>query len=99
MPSNEKPGAEPLKDPCDEVVASMYEFIDRELATADVADIKSHLDDCIPCLEAFEFETELKMLIASKCKDEVPAQLYERIRISIQTAHFSDGDGKPPTVV
>lgn len=75
----------------------MYSFLDRELETADVNDIQAHLDDCIPCLEAFEFEAELKTIIAAKCRDQVPTQLYERIRISIQTAHANEEE-QPPTV-
>ena len=43
------------------------------------AAIQKHLDDCPPCFEAFDFEAELRIVIASKCKDQVPETLVMRI--------------------
>jgi len=70
---------------CRTALAAMYLFLDSEqLSTADRDDIQSHLDDCLPCLEAFEFEAELKHMLAKRCKDQAPARLYERIRVSLR---------------
>ena len=53
--------------------------------------IQSHLDDCLPCLEAYDFEAELRMVIAKKCKDEVP----ETLRIRIAEVLRIEGTGGP----
>jgi hypothetical protein len=37
------------------------------------------LDDCPPCYEAFDFEVELRVVIAKKCHETVPDHLKQRI--------------------
>lgn len=70
---------------CSEALSAMYLFLDKEqLSSDEVAQIKSHLDDCIPCLESFEFEAELKQVIRKRCTDEVPEALYEKVRATIR---------------
>jgi mycothiol system anti-sigma-R factor len=64
---------------CDDAVERLYHFLDGELDDTRRADIKRHLDECMPCLEAFDFEAELRIVIAQKCRDEVPTHLRDRI--------------------
>ena len=64
---------------CDDAVFELYTFLDGELTDDRRADIRRHLDDCPPCFEQFDFEAELRQVIASKCKDEVPESLRQRI--------------------
>jgi mycothiol system anti-sigma-R factor len=63
----------------------MYLFLDGEIPPSQLGDVQQHLDDCLPCLEAFEFEAELKEMVAKRCKEQVPPHLYEKIRVSIRT--------------
>jgi mycothiol system anti-sigma-R factor len=49
--------------------------------------IARHLDRCAPCLRAFGFETELRKLIADRCRDEVPEELRTRIASAIDHEH------------
>ena len=55
------------------------------------AKIKRHLDDCSPCLEAYDFEAELRVAIARKCRDSVP----ETLRIRIHEALLQESQGGP----
>lgn len=64
---------------CDEALASLYHFLDGELDDVRRDEIAKHLDDCSPCLEAFDFEAELRIVIAAKCTDTVPASLRSRL--------------------
>jgi mycothiol system anti-sigma-R factor len=67
---------------CHGVLEAMYLFLDdEELTPEQRLHVQAHLDDCIPCLEAFEFEAEFKSVIAKRCRDEVPTQLYEKVRL------------------
>ena len=68
---------------CEEALRAMYLYIDRELPHENSHQVKDHLDDCFPCLQKFEFEAELKQIISSRCKDDVPDHLYERVRMSL----------------
>lgn len=66
---------------CNDVLESMYLYLDGEMLTEEQrTEVHAHLDECIPCLESFEFEAEFKQIIRSKCKDEVPQHVYEKIR-------------------
>ena len=48
---------------CADALRYMYEFLDKELTEVDKAHVQEHLDNCLPCLEQFEFEEELKRVI------------------------------------
>lgn len=69
---------------CTDAVHRLYEFLDGELTPALRMVIQQHLDDCLPCLEAFDFEAELRSMIAAKCQDSVPDGLRMRIVEALQ---------------
>ena len=68
-----------LKPECQEAVETLYTFLDNELTAELRQDIQRHLDDCYPCLEAFEFEVELRTLIQRKCRDRVPEEFLQKL--------------------
>jgi mycothiol system anti-sigma-R factor len=65
---------------CNESIERLYHYLDGELTEERRLEIKHHLDDCPPCLQAFDFEAELRVVIANRCKDRVPDALRQRIR-------------------
>ncbi len=67
------------KSGCREAIDTLYRFLDGELTDQRRQDIAAHLDDCGPCLDAFDFEAELKAVIARKCRDQVPEALRQRV--------------------
>ena len=69
---------------CRDVIVRLYHFLDGELDDARRAAIQRHLDECMPCLEAVGFESELRMLIANKCREPVPETLRTRVAQAIQ---------------
>lgn len=69
---------------CRDAVHRLYHYLDGELDDARRAIIRGHLDECLPCLEAFDFEAELRQVIARKCRDQVPDALRLRIAQAIQ---------------
>ncbi len=64
---------------CRDAVHRLYHYLDGELDDARRAAIRGHLDECLPCLEAFDFEAELRLVVQSRCREEVPPSLRERI--------------------
>ena len=64
---------------CNDALRELYEFLDGELTDERKALIKGHLDGCNPCLEAFDFEAEIRLLISLKCREDVPDALRSRI--------------------
>jgi len=75
---------------CVEAIHTLYHFLDGELTEFRRVEIRHHLDGCGSCLEAFDFEAELRMVIARKCRDDVPPSLRERIA---KLLHYEAGDG------
>ena len=78
---------------CDDALHELYHFLDGELTTTDAQAIQHHLDDCPPCYEAFDFEAELRIVIAQKCHETVPDQLKQRIADAIQHESLHPGSG------
>jgi mycothiol system anti-sigma-R factor len=69
---------------CEDSLHELYGFLDGELTSTKRAAIQRHLDDCPPCFEAFDFEAELRLVIARKCQERVPDALRERIADAIR---------------
>jgi mycothiol system anti-sigma-R factor len=77
---------------CRETIKELDTFLDDELSDAARSAIRSHLDGCVDCLQAFDFHAELKQVISQKCQnDEMPPDLLSRIERCFDTDF--DGDG------
>ena len=64
---------------CDDALHELYQFLDGQLDDTRRQAIQHLLDDCPPCYEAFDFELELRVVIARKCHETVPDHLKQRI--------------------
>lgn len=71
---------------CTEALEELYGFLDGVLDDDKRASIGAHLDECGPCLGTFDFEADLRRVVASKAHDEVPDSLRERIARMIADA-------------
>ncbi|MDQ2754432.1 MAG: mycothiol system anti-sigma-R factor [Actinomycetota bacterium] len=71
---------------CREALDTLYHYLDGELTDQRRSQIQHHLDECSPCLEAFDFEAELKMVVAKRCREQVPDALRTRVAKALQEA-------------
>jgi mycothiol system anti-sigma-R factor len=76
---------------CDDAVAQLYAFLDGELDDETVVRVEAHLEHCSPCLEAFDFEAELRKVIVAKCHEDVPGDLRNRIMSVLERLEESSG--------
>ena len=77
---------------CNETIRELDAFLDGELPHGVRVHIHAHLNSCMDCLQAFDFQAELKMAIRRKCTtDELPPGLLGRIEMCFNTD--LDGDG------
>ena len=83
---------------CNDAVHALYHFLDGELTADKRVAIERHLNDCPPCFEAFDFEAELRMVIAQKCREQVPESLRLRIAEAIQHETRSPFTEPPGTI-
>jgi mycothiol system anti-sigma-R factor len=73
-----------MADGCIEAVALLYHYIDGELSDERRLFISRHLDDCPPCFQAFDFEADLRMIVAQRCRERVPDHLRLRIAAALE---------------
>jgi mycothiol system anti-sigma-R factor len=70
---------------CSSVLDRVYEYIDHEMADDDSATVRTHLDDCAPCLAEFGLEQAVKALVQRSCGCETaPDQLRVKILAKIR---------------
>jgi anti-sigma factor (TIGR02949 family) len=71
-----------MSDPdCTETLRELELFLDGEMTDAQLTSIRTHLEECEQCFEAFDFHAELKAVIARKCRaDPLPPGLLARIQ-------------------
>lgn len=66
-------------DDCSDALHELYQYLDGELTDGRRHIIAEHLTACGECFEAFDFQAELRQVIAHKCRDEVPDALKARV--------------------
>lgn len=65
---------------CNETIRELDAFLDEELPDDVRTHIHEHLDSCMDCLQAFDFQAELKLAIRRKCSsDDLPDTLMTKI--------------------
>jgi mycothiol system anti-sigma-R factor len=78
---------------CDEVLADVYLYLDDESDPEVRQRIRTHLDECAPCLRHFGLEQDVKSLVARCCGGDIaPDSLRSSIRLRltevvIETSH------------
>lgn len=65
---------------CEQALARILEFIDRELADDDREAVERHLRTCRSCFSRVEFERQLKDRLQALSRDDVPSETRERIK-------------------
>ncbi|MCJ7726338.1 MAG: zf-HC2 domain-containing protein [Acidimicrobiia bacterium] len=71
----------------------MYTYLDREITVIRRIRIRVHLHRCPPCADGFHFESKLKDRVKSGCRDDPPAELYDRLRTFLQQ-HGATGESR-----
>jgi mycothiol system anti-sigma-R factor len=75
---------------CADSLKELYTFLDGELTAERRLDIRAHLEGCLPCYEAFDFEAELRMVVSTRCRDEVPDELRARVAEALRRCQQDD---------
>lgn len=82
---------------CADVLARVYEFLDNEMADADCARIREHLDECGPCLKEFGLDQLVKDVVKRGCGCEpLPEALRERVMFRVRAAQVQIAGNESP---
>jgi mycothiol system anti-sigma-R factor len=77
---------------CKDALTELERYLDRELDAQTLSGIEAHLRSCSPCLEAFDFQAELRKVVARGCREQVPDALRARI---LEALAACDGQTEP----
>jgi mycothiol system anti-sigma-R factor len=78
---------------CRQALERLYTYLDGELTEVRQQEIRTHLEECSPCLEAFDFEAELKIVVSRYCRDQVPERLRLRVSVALTEASNTSAEG------
>jgi mycothiol system anti-sigma-R factor len=66
---------------CNDTIAKLYEYLDRELNLEERREVEMHLALCPPCRDHFRFEYNILSVIGERCRETAaPAELVARVR-------------------
>ena len=66
---------------CDEAVARIDDFLDRELSAEEMASVAAHLETCAHCAQAFAFEGHVLDDLRGKLRRiDLPPGLVDKVR-------------------
>ncbi len=68
-----------MKDECNDLLQELDHLLHGELHGERAEALRHHLNDCPPCFESADFQAQLKLLIASRCREEVPESLRQKV--------------------
>jgi mycothiol system anti-sigma-R factor len=65
---------------CADCLERLYAYLDRELAPAELTEVRAHLDDCGGCEDNFVLEERFLARVRDCCQEDVaPTELRTRI--------------------
>ncbi len=76
---------------CGSALRDLYGYLDGEITEERRAGIRVHIEECGPCLEAFDFEVELRQLVARTCQCDAPDALRERVAQALRECEDDTG--------
>jgi len=71
---------------CTSVIQQVYAFHDHELSAEEADEIREHLMACEPCLDRFQVEEAMRLLIRRCCREDLAP---EGLRVRIQASYTS----------
>lgn len=65
---------------CQALLARLQAFLDGELDAPSCSEVRTHLEDCGPCLQNAEFEGAFKRFVARTCHEDAPPGLLDKVK-------------------
>ena len=69
---------------CRQLAELLIDYVSGELPPEQEERLRQHLDACPPCLDAYDFEADLRAVVSKRCRDRVPPELQQRIAEAIR---------------
>lgn len=82
--------------PCDQVVARLWEYLDRELSADSSAEVERHLEICSRCFPQYDFQRAYRDYVRQVQREPVPPALRQRIFEALLTEEASPSAADAP---
>ncbi|MFC6153808.1 mycothiol system anti-sigma-R factor [Nocardioides yefusunii] len=69
---------------CADYLERIVYFLDNELDDADCDAVRSHLEECGPCLSKYDLQKTVKSVVARSCSEVAPRSLRDRLLVEIR---------------
>ena len=78
--ATERTGTQMRPLTCEEAAQRLHTFLDRELDVKEVAEVRTHLENCSECQSKFRFEASINRVVRSRAsRQRAPIGLREKI--------------------
>lgn len=81
--------------PCDQVVAKLWEYLDRELSAEASAEVERHLEVCRRCFPQYDFQRAYRDYLRQVQRESVPPELRQRIFEALLAEETAAAGGNP----
>ncbi len=78
---------------CADFLDRIVYMLDNELDDNEVVAVRLHLDECSPCLEKYDVQRTIKMIVARSCAESAPAELRERVKVRLRQVQIQITEG------
>jgi len=78
---------------CADFLDRIVYMLDNELDENEVVAVRLHLDECGPCLEKYDVQRTIKMIVARSCAESAPAELRERVKVRLREVQIQITEG------
>lgn len=75
-----------MREDCHAALTDLQVYLDGECGAALERAIVAHLQHCEPCVHRADFERELRVIVATKCRDVAPSGLLDRVLVRLRHA-------------
>jgi anti-sigma factor (TIGR02949 family) len=82
-----------MSENCSEAIEQLYQYLDAELDELTASRVRVHLEDCSGCLDSFDFERRLKVVIRTHLEEEMPEPLVDKVKELIRVERQEQGTG------
>lgn len=69
---------------------SIYQYLDGALGNEDLAEVKTHIQDCAECQSEHDLELIIRDVVKRSCEEKAPYSLKTRIMQRIEELKVSD---------
>ncbi|HEY4536260.1 MAG TPA: mycothiol system anti-sigma-R factor [Enteractinococcus sp.] len=74
----------------EERIESIYQYLDGALDSADLAEVRAHIDGCTTCQSEHDLELIIRDVVKRSCDEKAPSTLKDKILLRIGELKASD---------